>query len=298
MPERRPNNPSGSRSNSVDIWSLRNLRSVELHRGNDVTLDYPRHWHDRFYLGAVIKGASRLDCHGASSTTPRGTLVAIAPGEVHANQKTGCGFRCLFIELDTFWRAVEQFVEQSIPRLDLRSGLIRDSQIAAGFLRLHRSLENPSSALEQNQSLSRFLHQLVGHHGHARIRLPRESNEHAAVRQTKRFLSEHCADPISLGDLALLTGLSPYHLNRCFCKEIGMPPHAYQLQVRIAHAKAFLLQGRSLAETAALAGFFDQSHFTNCFKRSERITPNQYLRNRKNLQDNHKHIEYFEPSRK
>jgi AraC-like DNA-binding protein len=73
-----------------------------------------------------------------------------------------------------------------------------------------------------------------------------------------------------------------------------MPPHAYQLQLRIAHAKRFLRQGRLVSETACLVGFFDQSHFVHSFKRSEGVTPSQYLRFSKNLQDGKVHTHYFE----
>ena len=72
-----------------------------------------------------------------------------------------------------------------------------------------------------------------------------------------------------------------------------MPPHAYQLQLRLKRAKAFLGEGRSATEAACMAGFFDQSHFTHHFKRSERMTPAQYQRFRKNLQDNRSHTTYF-----
>src|SRR5262249_16287688 len=102
-------------------------------------------------------------------------------------------------------------------------------------------------------------------------------NEDLAVRRTRQFLEEHYAERVSLLELARLTGLSAYHLNRSFCRKIGMPPHEYQLQTRILRAKAFLRRGRSVSETAALVGFADQSHFTRHFKRSVGVTPGKFL---------------------
>ena len=64
-----------------------------------------------------------------------------------------------------------------------------------------------------------------------------------------------------------------------------MPPHAYQTQLRLAHAKHYLRLGHSVSETACRVGFFDQSHFLRAFKRSEGTTPGRYVRFSKNLQD-------------
>jgi AraC family transcriptional regulator len=58
-----------------------------------------------------------------------------------------------------------------------------------------------------------------------------------------------------------------------------MPPHAFQTQVRIAHAKKLMRTGLPLADVAALTGFADQSHFIRHFKHLMKITPGEYLNN-------------------
>jgi AraC-like DNA-binding protein len=78
--------------------------------------------------------------------------------------------------------------------------------------------------------------------------------------------------------------LSPFHLNRVFSKEFGLPPHAFLTQVRVARAKALLKQGTSITQTALEVGFSDQSHFTRHFRRLVSVTPGHYLQS-KNVQD-------------
>jgi len=256
-------------------------------------LDYPRHWHDAVYICVVTRGTSQLRVRGTSLTATTHTLGIVPAGEVHANQKTGCAFSCLFIAPDLLRSAIEQFLERSIPAPEFRTGVVADMQAAHQFLESHRVLENPSSELERDASLFGFLQQFVSQHGAAAVATPKEGSEDSAVLRAKRFLVERYADPVSLRELARLTGLSPFHLNRSFARKVGMPPHAYQLQLRLKRAKAFLGEGRSPTEAACMAGFFDQSHFTYHFKRSERMTPAQYQRFRKNLQDNRRHTIYF-----
>ena len=70
--------------------------------------------------------------------------------------------------------------------------------------------------------------------------------------------------------------MSRFHLCRAFARTYGLPPHAYQLQLRLAEAKRQLAAGRPPAEVAAAIGFADQSHLTKRFKGAFGITPGQF----------------------
>ena len=83
---------------------------------------------------------------------------------------------------------------------------------------------------------------------------------------------------VSLDELVALTRLSRFHLVRAFALHTGIPPHAYQLKLRIERACVLLRAGVTAAEAATQVGFADQSHFTRHFKRIWHITPAQYAR--------------------
>ncbi len=280
QPEQRraiPQTQLHRREPSIDRWRVADF-GLELHRGSGVTLDHPRHWHDEIYFSATLGGTSYLDCLGSSLVVRRGTLAIVAPGEIHANRKIACDFRCLFMDFCALQNALEQFLEREIPGLAFRSGIIEDQSAALRFLHAHRSFEGAVPDLGRDDSALSFLHEFAARHSAAAIPEPHIANEDSAVRRTRQFLLEHYAEPVSLHDLARLTRLSAYHLNRSFRRKIGIPPHEYQLQVRILKAKSFLRRGRSISETAFLVGFVDQSHFTRHFKRSVGVTPGKFLR--------------------
>ena len=65
---------------------------------------------------------------------------------------------------------------------------------------------------------------------------------------------------------------------RVFRKVLGLPPHAYLVQVRITQAKKLLASGMAIAEVAAETGFSDQSHLHRHFKRIVGVTPGQYVK--------------------
>lgn len=210
--------------------------------------------------------------------TPRGALVVVPSGVVHTNRKFACTFRCVFMEFKALQNTAERFLEQAIGGLNFRAVVLEDSEFMKDFLQLHRAMKKGGPVLGRESALLSFLHTLAARHSTATVRVPRDGNEGFAVKRSKQYLEEHYAERVLLQDLARLTGLSPYHLNRSFCRIIGMPPHAYQLQVRLARARWLLRRGQSIIETALLAGFADQSHFTRHFKRAVGVTPGEYLR--------------------
>jgi transcriptional regulator GlxA family with amidase domain len=102
--------------------------------------------------------------------------------------------------------------------------------------------------------------------------------EHAAVAQVKDWLEAHSEQNVSIHSLAGLARLSPYYLARVFHKEVGMPPHKYQMMVRVHRARKLLMSGEPISQVASRTGFCDQSHLNRCFKRTLGITPWEYAR--------------------
>ncbi|NHZ45870.1 AraC family transcriptional regulator [Nitratidesulfovibrio liaohensis] len=96
------------------------------------------------------------------------------------------------------------------------------------------------------------------------------------VKAVRRHLRDHMADPVRLDDLARLAGRSRCHLLRMFQQATGLPPHAYQTQLRVEAAKGLLAAGHSISHVAAETGFSDQSHFSRVFRDLTGATPRQY----------------------
>ena len=80
-----------------------------------------------------------------------------------------------------------------------------------------------------------------------------------------------------LDELARVASLSPFHFSKLFKRSTGSSPHQYIMQRRLERAKTLLRQpGRSLSEISVEAGFADQSHFTNVFRRFVGVTPSKF----------------------
>jgi AraC family transcriptional regulator len=82
----------------------------------------------------------------------------------------------------------------------------------------------------------------------------------------------------TLGQMAAVAHLSPYHFARQFKATTRLAPHQYVIARRVERAQHLLRKDDELelAEIALRAGFSDQSKFSFHFKRITGLTPGQF----------------------
>lgn len=147
---------------------------------------------------------------------------------------------------------------------------------APGFndslLHFAKSVERGASALEQQTLLHEFIGFAFRQCMERRLRpMPRDDR---GARVAREYIHAHASEHITLDELAVISGLSRYHLVRSFSRLYGLPPHAYQNTLRIAAAREGIRSGIPLSKLDL--GFADQSHLSRYFKREMRITPGRY----------------------
>jgi AraC-like DNA-binding protein len=111
---------------------------------------------------------------------------------------------------------------------------------------------------------------------HSTARPSRSESLTPCIRRARDRIDADPAAQVTLGELAKEAGLSRYQLIRAFARDLGLTPHAYILQRRIALAQRLIRTGSDLAEVATAAGFCDQSHLTRWFVRQFGVTPHRY----------------------
>jgi len=123
-----------------------------------------------------------------------------------------------------------------------------------------------------------LLTHLVQHYSNVQWQLPTITGGLApvALRNVLEYIEAHLGEPLLLCDLAVQVSLSEYHFARMFRQSMGVAPHQFVMQRRMARAKALLLSSnRSLTDIALACGFNSASHFSNRFKAAKGITPSQ-----------------------
>ncbi|MBL4641966.1 MAG: helix-turn-helix transcriptional regulator [Flavobacteriaceae bacterium] len=79
--------------------------------------------------------------------------------------------------------------------------------------------------------------------------------------------------------------MNKFKLQKSFKKNIGLTPLEYLTTIRIENSKKLFYADAPLVEIALETGFYDQSHFTHSFKKYVGVTPGNYKKNSKILQD-------------
>jgi AraC-like DNA-binding protein len=243
----------------------------------------PTHAHEEYQLNLTLDVPGGVHYRGGYRVQPAGTLAILMPGEAHTPVDPGgrdkvSRYLTLYLHPDVVGDTVQQL---TAPR---RVGLpnfpdlvVEDVDLVRRFARLHASLTGKPSRLDQDVRLLALVADLVHRHAAGALSgpLPRFTG-HRAVQRARDYLHDNVRANVSLAELARVSGVSPYHLTRLFTAHLGMPPHAYLIQLRIAAAKRLLLAGTPVSETAYQAGFFDLSHLTRHFKRHVGTPPGAY----------------------
>ena len=151
-----------------------------------------------------------------------------------------------------------------------------DTDTARRLARVHRLFPDASRSLERDELLIDALARAFAISGTPTVLEPGRGSEPIGIRRVLDYLHAHATEPISLTALSASLDWTPAHLSRAFRKQVGMPPYAYLLQLRVAIGRRALADGASIAAAALAAGFSDQSHFTREFRRRTGTTPGAY----------------------
>lgn len=242
-------------------WRPEGVAGVELLRWDASTHRYARHSHESFAIGVVERGAHAFFARGRMWTAVPGCVIAVNPEDAHDGRPARRGdeysYRMMYVD-----RAlVAAFFPESV---------VADAALAGRLLQVHRALERPESRLESETRLMAALGDLARRHGGVR---PSADRRQPAVSAAVEHLRAHFAEDCSLAELATLAGVGRFRLLRAFERQVGLPPHRYQMQLRLRRAKRLLMDGEPASRVAAAVGFSDQSHLIRKFKAAYGVTP-------------------------
>jgi AraC-like DNA-binding protein len=240
----------------------------------------PRMRYPNVVMAVFENGAVNMYYRGATHLLQSGSLLLCHPGEILASDPiAGAGFT-IRVSLCSPASLIQTVADDVAGRRTttpfFRDFIKPDPYLAGLLLRNHRTLETPASRLERSSRLHRLVAEIIVRRGSPAPAWRKLRAEPLAVRRAREYLHDNCAENVSLDELASMVKLIPFHLNRVFRMEVGLPPHAYQTQLRVMCSKALLARGMAIGRVAVEVGFFDQSHLTNHFKRHFGYTPRAY----------------------
>jgi AraC-like DNA-binding protein len=96
-------------------------------------------------------------------------------------------------------------------------------------------------------------------------------------RNLLMYIENHCAEDISIADLAAHFGYTRDYISRLLNQRHGIGFNAYLNTLRVRHAAKLLTEGeKGLADIAFETGFGNYRSFNRAFKAHYLVTPNEY----------------------
>jgi AraC-like DNA-binding protein len=232
-----------------------------------------------FYVLPEASSASPVRFHsrhrGHEHWLAPGTLVVVEPLEIQILE--GAGGPASFWGIQLGAEAIASLArEKGLEPPARRHGLLslRAPELHMAFARFRESFDRNIDAVEIEGRLADCVMAVLrvgGRWPPAPAPVPR-----GALRRVRDYLHASYTARVTVAILESLSGMTRYHLLRSFARAYGLPPHAYQTQVRILEARRQLRAGVPPADVNV--GFADQSHLSRHFKKVMGIAPGEYAR--------------------
>lgn len=232
--------------------------------------ELPKHAHDDPTLCYVLRGRFTEYVGGQAVDCLSDSLKVTPAGEPHSNRFAAGETHGLRIDVDRL-----RFAD-SRPIHRLLDERIHVSGAAAGSIvnRLLVELDahDDSSAIAVEGLLLELLAALARDAVPATpAMIPRW------LREADEMIHELFASTIALSQVARAVGVAPATLARSYRSAFRTTVGERIRQLRLERAVRDLLEsGEPLSSVALRAGFYDQSHFTNLFRKRFGVTPAQY----------------------
>tara|TARA_R110001599_G_scaffold80594_1_gene217657 strand:- start:3552 stop:4181 length:630 start_codon:yes stop_codon:yes gene_type:complete len=196
----------------------------------------------------------------------------IHPDELHdgeAGTNDGFHYRIMYIEPFALQAVLGG---RTLPYI--KGGVSTDPRLYAATEFLMNDLQTAHEQLEGEDIVFELANVLSAVAGHKRGRVAYDYN---AAEKAREYIHDSLDSHITLDDLALVSGREKWSLSRDFRALYGTSPYRYLTMRRLAFVKRYLTQGYSLSYASVSAGFNDQSHMTNHFKKAFGLTPTHWL---------------------
>lgn len=217
-------------------------------------LRLPTHDHEPVNLTIVLEGGFE-ECVGSDGIACMpGTALLKPQGAHHSNAYGSVPVHCLTLAFHDVEAAA--------------LNVARHPSFQVDAYRLRHELLRRDPGFELAAESLAFV--LLGDVTRARI----ESRRPRWIDAVEERLREE--ERITVAALARAVGRHPSHMAREFRRHAGCTLGEYQREVRFARVCAALRSERPLIDIALDAGFADQAHFTNAFRRRFGVTPKQF----------------------
>ena len=255
--------------------------------------EVPWHWHEELEAAVVTEGETVLHVENRQFHLKAGDGFFINSGYLHACDYVApdpCRFHSMSFhagliggeQKSVFW---ERYLDPVLQDPQMRYCVLSPSvpwqkEILTKIEQTWQacSMEENGYEFTVRALLSDILlilrDQLGGGKGARTVRMLREDQR---IKQMLSFMQEHCAENLTVEEIAESARISKSECLRVFHRTISMTPMKYLTFLRIRKAAHLLADtDQKIIDIGIACGFQDMSYFARVFKKEKGSTPGEY----------------------
>lgn len=249
------------------------LDGMEIKSATFVDKYFPLHFHQSWSLAYIESGSENISFNSFDFLLNTSAWILIPPYSLHknwGNKRQAWAYQAFYINDDIVKKIAQKY------HFDY-------SQLASTpYFITYCTEKIPITA----DSIFELLGNLFSNTHYHEASLKHTSTHHPCyIDELIAYLQYNFNDSITLDSLETRFKVNKFKLLKNFKVKIGLTPLEYQTAFRIEKAKQLFFDDISLTHIALESGFYDQSHFTHCFKKYVGVTPGRYKINCNILQD-------------
>ena len=253
----------------------------------------PWHWHNIFEIDYVSKGTLLWHTPEDSFVIEKGEAAITNAGVLHtctAMGDTPCEYYTLQFDMHLLTGMYNSVFEEKYFLPLIRSDVLTSWPVKPDSLLHLKMIEAVLRAVEISREepfgyefdirsvLSSFWRMLLQDTKDLqKAALPGNTADTERIKIMMRYIKEHCAEKLTLDDIAASAGISTRECTRCFRRCINSSPNVYLTHTRLRMAADLLVSSaRSVIEISEECGFSSPSYFGKVFREIVGSTPTDY----------------------
>ena len=252
----------------------------------------PWHWHNAFEINYIEAGAMVCRTPDQTVTVRKGEALFINAGVLHTctSAEPDCAYYTHLFDmhfLSGMYNSVfeEKYFLPVSKNTAFQSWLVQPDSLA--HIRMLESVlhcvelqrtEPPEYEFDLRTELCSFWRGMLADSAEIRASAPpRSTADTERIKRMMDFIHTHCAERLSLDEIAASANVSRRECTRCFRRCIDSTPNEYLTACRVRMAADMLRRtGKSVLDVSDECGFSSASYFGKVFRDAMGVTPREY----------------------
>lgn len=255
---------------SINYFKIGAADLVEIKICQDELHAYKDHLHEELSIGLIERGATNVNVNGKDYFIKAKEATIIYPFVSHKCQPVDLNnweFTMIYINENFYKGMFDDFNEKHF--LGIRKLEDEDYEKVKQMISI---LKSNKDLAEKEEAIVEVLTEIFIH-----CDVNIEVVKDVELEEIRAYIEKNFLEQLKLDDLEKHFGFNKFRIIRNFKNKYNVTPVAYQLQLKVNYAKHLINKNINLTEVALNAGFYDQAHFTNEFRKAYGITPKQYM---------------------